>query len=117
MRRARRLDAVRIEPLTEEHARQIAEWRYEFPYEWYDTANDPGRVELFANPARREGLRAVVDDGGELIGFFNFVREGDEVRIGLGIRPDLTGQGLGSRFINAGLDYAEAEWTIFCTGR
>jgi [ribosomal protein S18]-alanine N-acetyltransferase len=102
---------VRIEPLTEQHALQIAEWRYEFPYEWYDTASDPRRIELFANPARRDGLRAVVADDGELIGFFNFVREGDEVRVGLGIRPDLTGQGLGAQFIEAGLRYAVAEWT------
>ena len=34
---------MRIEPLTEQHALQIAEWRYEFPYEWYDTASDPRR--------------------------------------------------------------------------
>jgi [ribosomal protein S18]-alanine N-acetyltransferase len=102
---------VRIEPLTEQHANEIAEWRYEFPYEWYDTASDPRRIELFANPARRDGLRAVVADDGELIGFFNFVREGDEVRVGLGIRPDLTGQGLGAQFIDAGLRYATAEWS------
>jgi ribosomal-protein-alanine N-acetyltransferase len=101
---------VRIEPLTEEHALAIADWRYEFPYEWYDTAADPRRIELFANPARREGLRAVVADDGELIGFFNFVREGDEIRVGLGIRPDLTGRGLGAQFIEAGLDYATEEW-------
>ena len=101
---------MRIEPLTEQHALEIAEWRYEFPYEWYDTASDPRRIELFANPARRDGLRAVVADDGELIGFFNFVREHDEVRIGLGMRPDLTGQGLAQPFIEAGLDYARAQW-------
>jgi ribosomal-protein-alanine N-acetyltransferase len=101
---------MRIAPLSEEHARAVADWRYEFPYEWYDTAADPRRVELFANPARREGLRAVVDEEGELIGFFNFVREGDEVRVGLGIRPDLTGRGLGAQFIQAGLRYASEEW-------
>ena len=102
---------MRIENLTEEHAQAIAGWRYEFPYEWYDTASDPGRIELFANPARRDGLRAVVDDDGELIGFFNFVPEGDEVRVGLGIRPDLTGRGLGAQFIEAGLGYARKEWS------
>ena len=101
---------MRIEPPTEQHALEIAEWRYEFPYEWYDTASDPRRIELFANPARRDGLRAVVADDGELIGFFNFVREGDEVRVGLGIRPDLTGRGLGAQFIDAGLRYATEEW-------
>ena len=98
------------EPLTEAPAAEIATWRYEFPYEWYDTASDPRRIELFASPARREGLRAVVGDDGDLVGFFNFVREGNEVRIGLGMRPDLTGQGLAQPFIEAGLEYASSQW-------
>lgn len=106
----RRLVAVKVVPLEEQHANEIAEWRYEFPYEWYDTAADPHRVELFVNPARREGLRAVVDERGELVGFFNFVREGGEVRIGLGMRPDLTGRGLAQPFIQAGLEYAGLQW-------
>ena len=57
---------------------------YEFPYEWYDTAADRARVDL-REPARRDGLHAVVDDDGTLISFWNFVRVGDEVRVGLGI--------------------------------
>ena len=101
---------MKIEPLTEDQAAEIATWRYEFPYEWYDTASDPRRVELFSNAVEREGLRAAVGDDRELVGFFNFVREGDEVRIGLGMRPDLTGQGLAQPFIQAGLDYATLEW-------
>jgi ribosomal-protein-alanine N-acetyltransferase len=100
---------VRVERLSEEHARAIAEWRYEFPYEWYDTSSDPRRIELFANPEEHE-LRAVVDDHGELVGFFNFVHHGSEIRLGLGMRPDLTGRGLAQPFIQTGLDYARAEW-------
>ena len=101
---------MKVEQMTAEFAAEIASWRYEFPYEWYDTASDPRRIELFSSAARREGLRAVVGDDGDLIGFFNFVREYDEVRIGLGMRPDLTGQGLAQPFIEAGLDYARAQW-------
>jgi [ribosomal protein S18]-alanine N-acetyltransferase len=101
---------VKIVPLTEEHAAEISGWQYEFPYEWYDTSNDPRKVELFAHPAQREGLRAVIGDDDELVGFFNFVREGDEVRLGLGMRPDLTGRGFAQPFIQAGLDYATLEW-------
>src|SRR4051812_23197720 len=96
---------VKVQPITDEQAAAIAKWRYEFPYEWYDTSADPRRIELFANPARRTHLRAVVDDGGELVGFFNFVPEGHEVRLGLGMRPDLTGRGLAQPFIEAGLAY------------
>ena len=101
---------MKVIPLTDEHADAISRWQYEFPYEWYDTSNDPRRVELFAHPARREGLRAVIGDDGELVGFFNFVPEGHEVRLGLGMRPDLTGRGLAQPFITAGLEYARREW-------
>jgi ribosomal-protein-alanine N-acetyltransferase len=101
---------MKVVALTDEHAAAISDWQYEFPYEWYDTSNDPRRVELFAHPAKRETLRAVVGDDGELVGFFNFVREDDEVRIGLGMRPDLTGRGLAQPFILAGLNYASLEW-------
>ena len=101
---------MNVEPLNEAHAAEIATWRYEFPYEWYDTASDPRRVELFSSAVRREGLRAIVGDDGTLVGFFNFVRENDEVRIGLGMRPDLTGRGLAQPFIEAGLEYARAQW-------
>jgi RimJ/RimL family protein N-acetyltransferase len=52
----------------------------------------------------------VVDDDGALVGFFNFVPEGHEVRLGLGMRPDLTGRGLAQPFIEAGLEYARREW-------
>ncbi|HEY3543521.1 MAG TPA: GNAT family N-acetyltransferase [Gaiellaceae bacterium] len=101
---------MKVVQLTDAHAAQISGWQYEFPYEWYDTSNDPRKVELFAHPQRRDSLRAVVGDEDELVGFFNFVREGDEVRLGLGMRPDLTGQGLAQPFIQAGLDYATLEW-------
>lgn len=101
---------MNIEAMTGTFAAEIAEWQYEFPYEWYDTASDPRRVELFSSAVRREGLRAVIGDDGDLVGFFNFVREGDEVRIGLGMRPDLTGRGLAQPFIEAGLEYACAQW-------
>ena len=101
---------MNLVPLTDDHAAAISGWQYEFPYEWYDTSSDPRKVELFAHPQRRESLRAVVDDDGELVGFFNFVREGDEVRLGLGMRPDLTGHGFAQPFIRAGLNYAALEW-------
>src|SRR5262249_53237043 len=110
LRRGHRLHAVKVQAITDEQGAAISEWRYEFPYEWYDTSADPRRVELFANPARRTHLRAVVDDDGELVGFFNFVPEGHEVRLGLGMRPDLTSRGLAQPFIAAGLEYARREW-------
>ncbi len=49
---------------------------------------------------------AVVDERGELVGFFCFEKEDDAVVIGLGLKPDCTGEGLGQAFVEAGLGYA-----------
>ena len=94
LRRARRLAAVRIEPLTE-RARRGDRRSGGTSFRTSGTTPRPTRGASSSSRTRRgaTGLRAVVGDDGELIGFFNFVREGDEVRIGLGIRPDLTGPG------------------------
>ncbi len=52
-------------------------------------------------------MQAVEDSDGELIGFFSFKpKEPGTIEIGLGLRPDHTGRGLGLAFVEAGLDQA-----------
>ena len=47
------------------------------------------------------------DDAGELVGHFSFKpKEHRVLEIGLGLRPDLTGRGLGASFLAAGLEFA-----------
>ena len=47
------------------------------------------------------------DDAGELVGHFSFKpKEHRVLEIGLGLRPDLTGRGLGASFLTAGLEFA-----------
>src|SRR5258708_1072991 len=108
-------------PVDEADARQIMAWRYDEPYAVYNMGAD------FANSAdglgglwdRRRLDYGGGDEEGELIGFFGFgtaaqVWDHDEpalysedqtIDIGLGLRPDLTGQGLGLAFVNAGLAF------------
>lgn len=98
--------SYQVRPLTAEHGEQIALWRYPGPWAIYDPT---GRID----PA--EGYWAVVDDAGELVGFACFGVEarvpGLEERagtldVGVGIRPDLTGQGRGQEFSEAVLAHA-----------
>ncbi len=102
-------------PMSDEEARAAVSWRYEAPYDFYDMANDPeGLEELLGPPERREGYYAVLS-GGELVGFFCFGPGGQvpsfdyaddgSLDIGLGLRPDLTGRGLGLEFLLAGLEF------------
>jgi ribosomal-protein-alanine N-acetyltransferase len=53
----------------------------------------------------------VTDDAGELVGHFSFKpKEERALEIGLGLRPDLTGRGLGAAFVDAGLEFARVRF-------
>jgi [ribosomal protein S18]-alanine N-acetyltransferase len=80
----------------------MATWRYEPPYDFYDDDGKPVR-----NPERFFG---VWDDIGVLIGHFYFEERGDGVFYGLGMRPELTGCGLGVEFVRRGLAVAHSRF-------
>lgn len=96
-------------PLRLRDARVMASWRYEGEYAFYNTGIFPL---LFVVPLRwmlaRMGVEvyAVRDDDSDVIGTFSYMRQGDSVEIGLAMRPDLTGRGLGLEFVRAGMDFA-----------
>lgn len=108
------MEIYSFSPPTEADARAILGWRYEGIYAAYN-----------ANPARLdEGVATLLDPvnhylvarraGGDLAGFCCFGAEarvpgGDYTNppaldVGLGLRPDLTGGGLGVAFVHAVLD-------------
>lgn len=105
---------VRIEPMTLAYATEVATWRYPPPYDLNDmTGADPA---FLASP--ESGFWALTRDG-ELIGFRSFGPDGrvpgydyDESALdtGGGLRPDLTGRGLGAQAISAGLAFGQREF-------
>jgi RimJ/RimL family protein N-acetyltransferase len=104
-------------PMTEADARAITAWRYPLPYDIYNMGDDVAELLDWRSPHY-----AVRDAAGELAGFFGFgtAAEVEDVgepelfgadrtlSVGLGLRPDLTGQGrgFGLAFVLAGLDFA-----------
>ena len=101
---------MRVEEWTEEHANEVASWRYEPPYDFYDVASDPADEAAMRDPARVEHWRAVLGDSDRLEAFWYFDWHGDVVELGIGLRPDLTGRQLGESFLRAQLDYASQNW-------
>ena len=109
-------DNYRVKPLEECHARDILSWKYPTPYDFYDPPDDDRAeeyIELFLNPEFQ--FHAVLDSKENLIGFCSYGIDGqvpggdytrDALDIGLGMKPELTGQGRGVAFFNAVLDYA-----------
>lgn len=108
------MGVVEIADMTEEYAADIVTWRYPPPYDCYDlVGTEPA---FFTDP--RNGYVALVDERG-LIGFRVFGADGrvpggeyDESALdtGGGLRPDLTGRGLGRQAITIGLDYGAARF-------
>ena len=92
--------------MTQEEAEAIAEWRYPEPYSFYDWTVDPDDLRELLDPELRGEAYWAVKDEDELVGHFSLKPKGDDLEIGLGLRPDLTGRGLGAEFLAAGLDFA-----------
>jgi ribosomal-protein-alanine N-acetyltransferase len=100
-----------FKPLDENSAHAIAGWHYEGIYSFYDMDQDLEDLQELLDPRNWEDhYYTVTDDQGDLIGFFSFEREKEVVIIGLGLRPDLTGKGLGQAFLDAGLEFAREKY-------
>ena len=109
-------DIYRITPLEEHHARDILEWRYPTPYDFYnppDDENGDEYVRLFLKPEFQ--FHAVLDDEENFVGFCSYGIDGqvpggdyrqEALDIGVGMKPELTGQGRGPAFFRTVLDYA-----------
>ncbi|KAA1420041.1 GNAT family N-acetyltransferase [Mumia zhuanghuii] len=106
---------MEIVELTREHADDIVTWSYPEPNGCYDlTGMDPRH---FTDLSR--GFWALVEDG-RLIGYRCYGRQArvpgfdyddEALDIGGGLRPELTGQGLGQDAISTGLEFARAQFT------
>ena len=93
-------------------AEAVARWHYPEPFSFYDwTADEDDLSELLDAELRGEAYFAVEDQAGELVGYFSFKPDGRTLAVGLGLRPDLTGRGLGGSFLAAGLDYGREKFS------
>jgi len=104
-------------PMTDDHATAIVTWHYDGVYSFYDLEQDREDLEEFLHSQNRgDKYFAVLNEEGDLVGFFSFSREDKAIVIGLGLRPDHTGKGLGLEFVQAGLEFARERFapSIFC---
>ena len=110
----------RFVPMTAEYAREILGWRYEPPYDFYNPGAGIDEEDLaatFLNPDYH--YYAVLDAHGALIAYRCFGEDArvaggdytaDALDMGGGLRPDLTGRGLGPPVMRAAMDFARVEF-------
>ena len=110
--------------LEESHALQILGWKYPPPYDFYNPPNDRPAAEYVKELLNPEfQFHAVLDEDREFVGFCSFGSDGQvsgghyqgqALDMGVGMKPELTGQGFGYPFFDAILQHAikryEPEW-------
>ena len=121
-------------PLAAGHARDLLDWRYQPPYDFYDPpeVDDPEHyIQQLLNPELHfhaiVGTRGIADNATAnttnrnetMIGFCSYGVDGQvlggdyslaALDIGLGMKPCFTGQGLGVPFLQAILQHARLNY-------
>ncbi len=103
-----------ISPMSRRYANEIAGWIYPAEYAAYSFQKDSGTVNELLNGE----YFVCVDAKEKLTGYFCFgssaqiptmesgVYGADRLDIGLGLKPELCGKGLGAAFMASGMAYA-----------
>ncbi len=122
----------RFSPMTEADAKAILAWRYDGPYTPYngpDSADgeafDAALSELLDSRSPYFAVRDAEHESEAPLAFFVLgsscevgreigapytLRPDGSATVGLGLRPELTGRGLGLSLMHAGLAYARDQW-------
>lgn len=103
-----------VVPMESLHAGEICEWEYNPPYNIYGWMSWEQMQALgveFGDPQlRSEQYVSVVDGQGILCGFAQLFPMEGVVRLGVGMRPDLCGNGMGQQFMKAIVQAALARY-------
>lgn len=88
------------------YAEEIAKWRYDGIYAFYDMDQDREDLGELLDPANWENRYfAALNENRELAGYFIYEFPDGIMRIGLGLKPQLTGKGLGKEFVLQGIGF------------
>jgi len=85
----------------------VSNWHYDDVHSFYDMAADEDDLKIFMDTNNWQNItKAVLNENDELVGWASFYTENDEFWLSLGLRPELTGRGLGEEFVSECVRYA-----------
>jgi len=87
--------------------RDIATWKYEGDYSFYDNDKTKVKNEWAKNIHKEENAYVIFNENNELIGNCSFDLEDGEYMFGVQMRPDLTGKGKGTEIVKTILDFGK----------
>lgn len=94
-------------PMNREYAEEIAYgWKYDGQFSFYNMTEDEEDLQEFLNPEKWTNcIYGVLDEQKQLTGFFEYHIHNSELEIGLGLKPQLTGMGIGEDFVLSGISF------------
>lgn len=115
------MSRYRFYPMTKDRALQISKWQYEYPYSLYDMDSSEDSIMELMNGEYYYALDEHDDligficvggsarvPGGYAAGIYTDLRKLD---IGLGLKPDLTGNGRGQGFLSEILSFLNNQFS------
>lgn len=105
-------EKVEITKMNQSEAVIIADtWKYPAAYDFYDMTADPEDYQELINEEERGNHYFSVKEQGELVGFFCiFPQDEQSVEIGVGMKPEVTGNGFGKKFVHLVLDHVNHQF-------
>lgn len=100
-----------VENMNEEFAKQICSWKYEGEYEIYNTVSfeemKSKKISLL-NPERINNYICFIDEENkEVVAYINIMKkENENIFLGIGLKPNLCGKGMGKEFLQVGIKKA-----------
>lgn len=109
-----------FQPLKKQQALIILNWHYPYPYDCYNFKANTIQEDLCYLLDEKNAFFAVLNRRGELEGYCSFGSDGrvpggnydiEALDIGMGIRPDLVGQGKGKQYAKTVAMYRANRYT------
>ncbi|NJL79449.1 MAG: GNAT family N-acetyltransferase [Richelia sp. RM2_1_2] len=114
-------ESFKISQLEKEHALAIINWRYSSPYDYYNFDAETIQEDLHYLIDPKNDFWAILNLQGELEGYCSFGSDGqvpggdysnEALDIGMGIRPDLVGQGRGKQYAQAVIGHGTSQYRV-----
>ena len=101
-------------PMNSEYADEIvSDWHYDGIYAFYDMTADEEDLKIFLNRDYWEDTTfAALDENKILAAFASFHMEEGVMWLSLGMKPELTGHGMGEEFVTDCVEFARSHYNL-----
>ncbi|MCS5428320.1 GNAT family N-acetyltransferase [Staphylococcus aureus] len=102
-----------INTMKQDEAMEIADlWKYPEPYSFYNLTEDIEDYNEIIDPNERKDRFFSIQEDNSLIGYFCIEMSNNSVSLGLGMKPDLTGNGKGKEFLTYIINFIKNKYNV-----